>query len=153
MARPRHVLTPAELLRRMPHRFFRPKLSRAQVRDLAIAHVINMDAVHHGEASFDILEQMAGGMLTWCYVASALHIGEPEMGVQLELALRLIKRFDATGRIGYLDQAEYDMARTGVDVMDQLAELVDLATATRAADHSDALMDEMRAARRAAHNS
>lgn len=141
MARPRHQPSKAELLARMP-RAFRPKLSRAQIRDLAMAHLVNLDAIATGQADAGILWQMVGGVLTWSFVSTRLQIGEEEMKQQLELALSMLDRFKRTGRVLFTGP-EYQLAKVGVDVMDQLAELVDQHTACEAADESERLIGEM----------
>lgn len=137
----RRRLTHAELLDRMP-RAFRPKLAPDQVRDLAVVHLENLDAIANGEGTPELMWQVAGGIFTWHRVAEKLQAGVPEMTALLELVERLIERFKRTGRVGF-SGTEYQLARHGVDYMDQLAEIVDRRTAIEAAEYSERLLAEL----------
>lgn len=137
----RRRLTHAEMLDRMP-RAFRPKLAPDQVRDLAVVHLENLDAIANGEGSPELMWQVAGGIFTWHRVAEKLQAGVPEMTALLELVERLIERFKRTGRVGF-SGTEYQLARHGVDYMDQLAEIVDRRTAIEAAEYSERLLAEL----------
>lgn len=137
----RRRLTHAELLDRMP-RAFRPKLAPDQVRDLAVVHLENLDAIANGEGTPDLMWQVAGGIFTWHRVAEKLQAGVPEMTALLELVERLIERFKRSGRVGF-SGTEYQLARHGVDYMDQLAEIVDRRTAIEAAEYSERLLAEL----------
>lgn len=137
----RRRLTHAEMLDRLP-RAFRPKLAPDQVRDLAVVHLENLDAIANGEGTPELMWQVAGGIFTWHRVAEKLQAGVPEMTALLELVERLIERFKRTGRVGF-SGAEYQLARHGVDYMDQLAEIVDRRTAIEAAEYSERLLAEL----------
>lgn len=126
----------------MPPRGLRPKLDAGQVRDLGLAHTINLDVIARGEADEAVLWQTVGGVLTWSKVAELMQVGEDEMAAQLEMATRLVERYGRTGRVGFLG-LEYQVAKRGVIVMDQLAEMVDRATAIAAAEWSEAEVNRM----------
>lgn len=120
----------------LPPRGLRPRLTRDQLLDLGIVHAVNLDAIAKGEADEAMLWEWIGGVLTWSKVAELLATGEPEMRAQLELTERLIQRFARTGRVAF-DGPDYQLAKTGLDVMDRLAEIVDRPTAIIAADWSE----------------
>lgn len=132
----RHVIVP------LPPRGLRPKLVPAQVRDLGLAHVGNLDAIARGEADETILWQWVGGILTWSRVADLMQAGVPEMQAQLELAHRVIQRYVRTGRVGF-SGPDYQDARAGVLLMDLLAEQVDKPTAIAAAEWSERRVNEL----------
>jgi hypothetical protein len=129
----------------MPPRGLRPKLDRDQVTDLALAHMTNLDLISKGHADEGVLWQMVGGVFTWSRAADLLQIGVPEMRAQLELATRVVERYGRTGRVGF-SGTEYQVAKLGVDVMDQLAEMVDKATALAAAEWGEAQVNALSAA-------
>ena len=138
----RHVRrTRAELLDRLP-RAFRPKLVPDQVRDLALAHVVNLDAIATGQAGEDILWQQLGGTFTWSRVAELLGMGAPEMAEQVRLMEQVVQRFRATGRVLFTGP-EYQLAKHGLQVMDLLAALVDRPTAIAAASWGENRMNHM----------
>lgn len=139
----RRRLQQQELLARMP-RAFRPKLPSDQVRDLGLAHIVNLDAIATGQAGETILWQCVGGTLTWSRVAELLGKGEAEMAEQMSLLVRLVERFQRTGRVAF-DGPEYQLAKDGVQVMDLLAAIVDRPTAVAAADWGENRMNEMAA--------
>jgi hypothetical protein len=120
----------------LPPRGLRPRLAPDQVRDLGLAHVVNLDVIARGEADEAILWQWVGGILTWSRVAELLQAGVPEMHEQLELATRLIERYGRTGRVGF-SGPDYQAARDGLQVMDRLAEIVDKPTALAAVEWSE----------------
>lgn len=126
----------------MPPPGLRPKLDRLQVRDLSMAHHINLDAIAHGTADEALLWQVFGGTLTWWKAAQLSGKGVPEMNEQLALVESLLERYGRTGRIVYTGP-ELQLARDGVAVMDQLAELVDRAVAIAAADWSEARVNDL----------
>lgn len=126
----------------MPPRGLRPRLADDQVRDLAMAHNVNLDAIARGQADESILWQWAGGIFTWWRVAELLQAGVPEMQQQLELATSVVERYGRTGRVGF-SGPELQQARDGVAFMDQLAEIVDRATAIAAAEWSEARVNRM----------
>lgn len=137
-------LTRRRVIVPLPPRGLRPRLAPDQVRDLGLCHLENLDAVASGQATEATLWQITGAALTWSKVAEMLHLGEPEMLVQLTLASALVARFGRTGRVLFTG-AEYQQAKDGVQVMDQLAELVDAPTAVIAAEWSERKVNELEA--------
>ena len=129
----------------LPPRGLRPKLKPDQLRDLGLAHNENLSAIADGSAEPSMIWDYVGGVLTWWRVSQLLQIGEPEMCLQLEVATRLVERFGRTRRVRF-DGPDLQLARTGVIVMDQLAEIVDRPTAVVAADWSEAEVNRMAAA-------
>ena len=136
-----HRMPVAEQLVRMP-RWLRPKLQASTLRDVALVHMVNLDAIARGDAKPSMLWDVMGSALTWLYVARALGMGEAEMQQQMDVATRLVERFGRTGRVGW-DGPDYQLAKQGLDVMDQLAARVDHATACLAADWSEAQCNAM----------
>lgn len=139
MNKPRTPRWPA-----VPPRGLRPRLLADQVRDLGICHLENLDAVATGDATEATLWQITGAALTWSKVAELLQTGEPEMREQLELTSTLIARYGRTGRVLFTG-TEYQLAKTGVQVMDQLAEIVDKPTAVIAAEWSERQVNALEA--------
>lgn len=143
----RHVVVP------LPPRGLRPKLSRTQVIELGICHMQNLDDIARGCATEQVLWHVVEAALTWSRVAQLLQAGVPEMTRQVELSKDLIRRYGRTGRIAFTGP-EYLLAKEGIDVMDQLAEIVDKPTAVAAAEWSEAqvamLVDIQAVASRAA---
>ena len=97
----------------LPPRGLRPRLAGDQVRDLALAHITNLDDVASGRASVDVMWQMAGGILTWSRVAQLTGVGLVEMQQQLDLMHAVVARYNRTGRVGF-SGPEYQLAKTGV---------------------------------------
>ena len=139
--KPRRVLSKSELLERGPA-CFRRKLDRQQLRDLAICHITNLDAVARGDAGPEILWDIVGGALTWHRVAATMGVGEPEMDEQTAVATRLLERWQATGRVEW-DSDDYALARRGVVVMDELALIVPLTIAVEASAWSTLELDRV----------
>ena len=139
--KPRCVLSKAELLERGPS-CFRRKLDRQQLRDLAICHTVNLDAVARGDADPEILWDIVGAALTWHRVAFSMGVGEAEMDEQMAVATRLLERWKATGRVEW-DSDDYALARRGVVVMDELALIVPLMTAMAASAWSELELDRI----------
>lgn len=139
--RRRRPLSRSELIDRLP-RALRPKLSSDQVRDLGLAHMVNLDAIAKGQATEDTLWQWVGGLLTWQKAALLLELGMPEIEPQLHLATAVINRYAKTNKIAFTGP-EYQLAKTGVLVMDALAESVDRATAIAAADWSERRVQQL----------
>jgi hypothetical protein len=140
----RRAITP------VPPRGLRPRLAGHQVQDLELVHLANLDAIARGCGTEELLWQVVGGTLTWGRVAQRLGLGEPEMRAQTELVTALVQRYGRTGRVGFTG-AEYQLAKQGVDVMDQLARTVDRATAVEAAEWSEARVQAMANAPASAH--
>lgn len=120
----------------LPPRGLRPKLAHEQLVDLGLAHLANLDAIATGRADSGVLWQTVGGVFTWSSVAELLHLGEPEMTTQLQVIEHVILRYQRTGRVGFTGP-EYQLAKLGVEVMDELARVVDRATAIAAAEWSE----------------
>lgn len=139
----RHRPTPskADLIARL-HRGLRPKLARDQITDIGLVHVINLDTIARGEGTGLMMWDWTESVLTWSRVAQLLERGVPEMCLQLELVERLLTRFGRTGRVGF-SGPDYQLAKTGLEVMDQLAREVDTATAISAVEWSTARVAEM----------
>lgn len=127
----------------MPPRGLRPKLARDQVTDLAHVHIGNLDDMAHGRGTVDLLWQVTGGVLTWSRVAQLLGRGEAEMSEQLDTMTSVIQRWQRTGLVRF-SGPEYQLAKYGVAVMDQLAELVDKPTAVAAAIWSEEQVNRLR---------
>lgn len=140
--------TKAELLDRMrvsqALRSTKP-LRPDQVRDLSLCHHVNLDAICSGQADTGLMWEFVESVFTWWKVADMLQAGVPEMEVQLEVATRLCERCRRTGRVLF-DGADMQLARDGVAVMDQLAELVDTSTAWRATQWSTAELAKLKTA-------
>ena len=129
-------------VRPLPPPGMRPKLSRAQVLDLALAHISNLDAIAHGEADEALLWQVFGGALTWLRIAERLQLGVEPMREQIGLCERLAERYERTGRVVFAGP-EYQRAKEHVEVMDELARLVDRHVAVEAADWSEATVNQL----------
>lgn len=125
-------------------KWLRPKLDDAQVRDLGMAHIQNLDAIAKGQADNDTLWQWVGGTLTWLRVAELMETGEVEMLQQVRLVTEVIDRYRRTGRIAFTGP-EYQLAKTGCDVMDALASIAPRHIAEEAADWSEALTNQWEA--------
>jgi len=141
--KPKRIPRPA-----LPPPGLRPRLRRDQLRDLALCHIQAMDSIARGDATSATLWQVAEAALAWSRAAELMHIGEAEMTAQLETALSLIERYQRTGRVAF-SGPEYQAAKAGVAVMDELAEHTDRATALAACEWADrrvvAMMDASRA--------
>ena len=128
--KPRKVWTP------LPPKGLRPKLDGEQMRDLALAHLVNLDDIASGSATSDVMWQWAESVLIWQRVAQTIGQGEPEMDAQAEIAKSVIERFKRTGKVGF-SGPEYQEAKRGVEVMDALAAVVDRPTAVAACAWSE----------------
>ena len=126
--------------RPMPPRGLRPKLDRSQLRDLALAHVVNLDAIARGQADATTMWHAVEAAYTWSRVAQLMQLGEPEMAAQLHMLESVVERYKRTGKVGF-SGAEYQTAKDGVSLMDELAALVDVPTAVAAAAWSEARID------------
>ena len=130
MATKRRPLTRDELLARLPAGL-RPKLRADTVRDLALCHIQNLDAITTGGATLDTLWHWVESVLTWYRVAQLIQAGEDEMTVQIEVAVRLVERYGRSQLVRF-DGHDYQLAKRGLMVMDKLALMVDWPTATQA---------------------
>ncbi len=110
---------------------------------LAVAHLQNLDLISRGVASEDEVWHLVEQALTWSRVAQLIDRGQDEMAAQLELATRVVERYGRSGRIGFTG-LEYQAAKRGVDVMDELARLVDQPTALQATVWSEARVAQLR---------
>ena len=126
----------------LPPRGLRPRLTRDQVRNLGICHIANLDAIAGGRGTEDLLWQIVEAALTWSRVAEKLGAGEPEMVEQLALVTSLVTRFERTGKVVFTGP-EYQLAKVGVEVMDQLSEIVDRPTAVDAVVWSEHKLSEL----------
>ena len=135
--------TPRRRITPLPPRGLRPRLTREQLLDLGLAHAFNLDAIARGEAGEPMLWDYAGAVFTWSRVAILLDRGVPEMAEQLGLSARLIERYGRTGRVLFTG-GDYQLAKDGLDVMDQLAALVDRPTAIAAANWSEYKLGQLR---------
>lgn len=120
----------------MPPRALRPKLDTDQVLGLGIAHMQNLDDIANGRGTEQTMWHIVEAAFTWSYVADKLQAGVPEM------ATRVVERYGRTGRVGF-SGLEYQVAKLGVEVMDQLAKMVDLPTAVAATHWSEAKVDAL----------
>lgn len=139
----RRRMSKAELVDRLPPGL-RPKLRRDQLRDLAMCHPQNLDAVATGEAQPALLWDYVESTLLWLRVAQLVQAGVAEMEQQCTLVQRLIERWKATGRVLFTGP-DLQLARDGVVVMDQLAALADRRQAVDAALWSEMVVAQMQA--------
>lgn len=119
-------------------------MSREQIRDLGLAHVTNVDVIFKGKADEGILWDLVHCVHVWTVVASEMGLGVPEMAEQVELVTRLIHRYGNTGLVQF-DLDDYEIAKTGICVMDTLAEKVDQYTAELANQAALIAVDELSA--------
>lgn len=96
----------------------------------------NLDLISRGTASQDEVWHLVEQALTWSRVAQLLGQGEPEMAEQVTVATQVVQRYQRTGRVGF-SGLEYSAAKRGIDVMDELARLVDQPTASQAVAWSE----------------
>lgn len=136
--------TPRRRITPLPPRGLRPRLTREQLLDLGLVHLENLDAIARGEAGEPMLWHYAGAVFTWSRVAILLDRGAAEMVAQLGLAARLVERYGRTGRVLFTG-GDYQLAKDGVDIMDQLAAIVDRPTAVAAANWSEYKLAKLRA--------
>jgi hypothetical protein len=120
-----------------------PKLTHSQVRDLGLTHAVNLDAIARGTADEATMRQFIGGVLTWARVASLLQVGVQEMDTQVAVAHRLLSRHQHTGKVGF-SGPDYQAARTGLQVMDELITIVDLPTAMLASEWAERMTNELK---------
>ena len=126
----------------LPPPGLRIKLSHDQVMDLQLAHVINLDAIAHGTAEDRMIWDYIGQVLTWYRAAELLKRDTSEMHTQLQVATRLVERFGRTGRVLF-DGPDYQLAKRGLQIMDELARTVDELTATFACIWAKAQCERM----------
>lgn len=127
----------------LPPRGLRPKLQPHQVRDLALAHLTNLDLMVKGQGDEGLMWQVAEQTLVWSRVAQLTGHLQDEMHAQLLVVAEVIRRFGRTGRVGF-SGLEYQTAKAGIEVMDALAEVVEKHQAVEAAEWAEAAMAGMR---------
>lgn len=128
----------------LPPRGMRPRLARDQLTDLALAHLTNLDVMVKGQATEALMWQLAEQALVWFRAADLTGQMQIDMRQQLEVVASVVRRFGTTGRVGY-SGAEYQTAKAGIDVMDQLADLVDQHQAVEAALWAEQALQNLRA--------
>lgn len=128
----------------IPPRELLPKLPADQVREISLGHASNLDLVAKGLADEQVLWDVVASVLLWSKAAEQLHAGVDEMLEQLQLVTAVVHRYGRTGSVGF-SGTEYQLAKRGVEVMDQLAELVDKPTALACAEWGLIKMREMAA--------
>jgi hypothetical protein len=79
-------------------------------------------------------------VLLFSRMANLLELGVPEMAEQLALVTCVVDRFAKHGRVG-LTGPEYQLAKAGIGIAEQLAEVVDIYTAHEAAEYSEVRID------------
>lgn len=129
----------------VPPRGLRPRLLPEQVRTLAVIHTQVLDDVAKGRGDVESLWSVVAAVLLWMRVAEALGKGIDEMQEQHDLAMRMVARHAATGRVIFTG-TDYQVAKRGTVVMDLLAETVDDHTAKLAATYSEDRTRRMQAA-------
>lgn len=133
---PRPRLTRDQLLQRAQRRF-PVRMDRAQLVDVGIAHIDTLNDIATGAGTFVSLRDWTSNVMTWHYAAEAMSLGLDEMAAQLECCERLIERYTRTGRVAF-DGPDYQLAKLGVEVMDELARQVPRAIALEAVAWSNA---------------
>lgn len=123
----------------LPPKGLRLRLTSAQIRDLDTTHLQTFDDIANGRGTEASLQQWAGAVGTWLHVARMQEIGVPEMLQQAAVLKSLTDRFHKTGRVVF-SGPEHQLARVGVAVMNQLAEITDRATAQLAAGLAEAAL-------------
>lgn len=121
---------------RMVPKWCRPRLDRAKVAQISLAHISNVDAIVRGEGTVDLLWDIFEILLTWSDVAKRLGVGAPEIIAQIDLFQAVLDRYQRTGKVGF-NGPEYQLAVKGTVHMDLLAEEVDQLTALKAAEWAE----------------
>lgn len=124
-------------------RAFLPRYSRAEVMRMNLAHIGNLNGIATGCANDSVIWDFIANALTWWHAATSMGRHEQAMAQQLDLAKRLVDRWARTSRVRF-DGPDYQLAKFGVLVMDDLAECVDVPTAQAAAAWSQAQMAKAR---------
>jgi len=146
----RHGASKTELIARLSPGL-RPKLVRDQLIDLALVHHSNFDLIAKGQGTHHLLLDCVASVLTWSHVADALVrrqlITEEAVQLMTQQVLileRMAQRYARTGRVAF-DGPDMQLAKEGLDIMDELARLVDRPTAVAAADWSEMRMAQIEA--------
>jgi len=132
-----------ELVHRL-HRGLRPKLKPARQDALALITLVNLDAIAARTSDPATMLDWVEGVFTWRNIAEIVGAGQAEMAQQVEVAMRLVQRWKATGAVRF-DGPDLQLAKDGVGYMEDLAKLVDRDTAMQAAMQCDAQMLRLRA--------
>lgn len=119
-------------------------LARNDVLSLQIAHADTLAQILSGRGTAQTLWDWVSNVLTWSRAADLAGLGVEEMGFQLQLCADLIAHWKLTGRVGF-DGPGLQLARHGVDVMDELARQVSRHVAREAAIWSEQQLERMRA--------
>lgn len=138
--------------RPLPPPGMRPLLKPDQVRDLALVHINHLDLIACGVSTQEILWQWIGGALTWHYVADKLERRNSDRYAEAAAAMRdqlgvitsVVDRYRRSGSIRFAGP-EYQQAKYACQWMDELAEVVDQATAAEAAEWSKRRVNNMAA--------
>lgn len=125
-----------------PPRGMRPRLTHGQRVDLELVHLQTLDDIAHGRATVETLWDWAGSVFTWGRAAELLQTGAEEMAEQHHLAVAVCARFKATGRVLFTGP-EYQLAKSGVEIMNALAHTVDRPTAVAAAHWSEQRLQQI----------
>ena len=115
----------------MPPRGLRSKLGPDDLRNLSLTHISCIDAIARGQANEFNLSKWILAVYTWARVAEIIGAGTEEMRVQLVLVNTVSERFLQMGHPGFTG-TEYDLAKTGLGHMDDLAEISDRSTSDAA---------------------
>lgn len=138
---PRQRLTRDQLLQRA-QRAFPVRMGRAQLVDVGLAHIDTLNDIATGRGTFASLRDWASNVLTWWRAAELMGLGQDEMQLQRDAAARLVERYERTGRVAF-DGPDYQLAKRGVEVMDELARQVPRAIALDAVAWSTAMLIEL----------
>lgn len=118
-------------------RWLRPRLSKAMRQQIAIIQLQKLLDMDTGAADLATLLDMARDAFTWSRVAESLGAGQEEMRMALETTTRLIEHYGRTDRVEWPSTAVADAARLACAYYEDLAELVDHATAKAAVAWSE----------------
>lgn len=129
-------LTRDQLLQRAQRRF--PVLmGKRDLVHVGIAHIDTLNDIATGAGTVATLRDWTSNVMTWHYAADTMGMGLAEMDEQLRCCERLIERYHRTGRVAF-DGPDYQLAKLGVEVMDELARHVPRAIALEAVAWSNA---------------
>lgn len=138
---PRPRLTRDQLLQRA-QRAFPVRMGRRDLVNVGIVHIDTLNDIATGRGTFASLRDWASNVLTWYRAAELMGVGVEEMTAQRECAARLVERYERTGRVAF-DGPDYQLAKHGVEVMDELARQVPRAIALDAVAWSTAMLIEL----------
>ncbi len=121
-------------------------MKRPMLRDVSLALHITVDAIVHGEASLDLLDDWTDNVLTFSKVAELRQMCGPQMARQLELATAVTRRFVVEGRVE-LTSDEIELARAGLITAELLGRGCGHTTADAAARWSTQMRERINQAR------